>query len=150
MNEQSLLRRAAKIIEEKKGEGIVAIDLTDGKVQWTYPVPKPVQEGSVACVGGALFCYAPTLGALALDLKTGQERWLNTTDAPGLLKEGLIGQYVSVGANWATQRFVAARLVGHRRVAVRPSRPHRTELAQKPAIPPVTEPAACGFLIPRL
>jgi ribosome-associated protein len=36
MNEQSLLRRAAKIIEEKKGEGIVAIDLTDVSIPTSY------------------------------------------------------------------------------------------------------------------
>jgi ribosome-associated protein len=36
MNEQSLLRRAAKIIEEKKGEGIVAIDLSDVSIPTSY------------------------------------------------------------------------------------------------------------------
>ncbi len=36
MSEQSLLRRAAKIIEEKKGEKIVAIDLSDVSIPTSY------------------------------------------------------------------------------------------------------------------
>jgi ribosome-associated protein len=36
MSELSLLRRAAKIIEEKKGEGVVAIDLTDVSIPTSY------------------------------------------------------------------------------------------------------------------
>ena len=36
MNVQPLLERAAKIIEEKKGEGIVAIDLSDVSIPTSY------------------------------------------------------------------------------------------------------------------
>jgi len=36
MTEQSLLQRAAQIIEEKKGEGIVAIDLSDVSIPTSY------------------------------------------------------------------------------------------------------------------
>jgi len=36
MSELSLLRRAAKIIEDKKGEGIVAIDLTEVSIPTSY------------------------------------------------------------------------------------------------------------------
>jgi ribosome-associated protein len=36
MNELSLLRRAAQVIEDKKGEGIVAIDLTDVSIPTSY------------------------------------------------------------------------------------------------------------------
>jgi ribosome-associated protein len=36
MSEQSLLRRAAKIIEEKKGENVVVIDLSDVSIPTSY------------------------------------------------------------------------------------------------------------------
>ncbi len=36
MSELSLLQRAVKIIEDKKGEGIVAIDLTDVSIPTSY------------------------------------------------------------------------------------------------------------------
>jgi ribosome-associated protein len=36
MSEQSLLQRAARIIQDKKGEGIVAIDLRDVSIPTSY------------------------------------------------------------------------------------------------------------------
>lgn len=36
MSEQSLLERAAKVIEEKKGENLVAIDLTEVSIPTSY------------------------------------------------------------------------------------------------------------------
>jgi len=84
------------------GDTFFALGLDDGALKWSYTCEQRAQEGSVVFGDKAVFFYAPGLGAAALELSSGKERWKNTTEAVKLLGKGFIGQFVSAGANWST------------------------------------------------
>jgi outer membrane protein assembly factor BamB len=78
------------------GELFFALSLKDGGLLWKYRSPAPGLTYSVVLGGGALYYYAPDVGVIAVDLKTGRELWKNTEFA-GALKVERYDNH-----NWAT------------------------------------------------
>lgn len=85
------------------GNIFLAFNLKDGRCLWSYKAPK--SASAVAFGDGAMYFYVQETGAFAVDIKTGQERWKNTTDVPypGTSKEapisaiyydGMVGFYL--------------------------------------------------------
>jgi len=96
--------RTASPKDAEKGPGptggfFFAMDLADGKVLWTYRCEKPIIELSAAVGDGACYFYCPDAGVIALDLKTGRERWKNTELAADIKKGGSTG-FMS-NASWS-------------------------------------------------
>jgi len=73
------------------GDALFAIRLADGRPLWTHRSAKPALERSIAIGDGVLAYYTPRLGAAAIDLKTGRDRWRNVDVAAQIGKGGATG-----------------------------------------------------------
>ena len=61
--------------EDHRGAGVVAVDGATGRIRWTVPLEPGGMGGPTVTPDGTVVLVAGDLGAHALDLRDGKERW---------------------------------------------------------------------------